>query len=142
MLCSATTKRLNDANDVPIVKQKQKLLELFGRLSSLVVNDWQVYWYYAEIVLSLATVSSGEDCNSNEIELDNQSAEKYFGLLLKAFRNLYNQNNWELSVDKCREVVYNSTEILKSKKLIMIKKNMVIIFFFVDKKDVINMQST
>lgn len=72
----------------------------------MAVSEWQVYWYYAEIVLALA-----DEQNSGAI--DQQTAEKYFGLVQKAFRNLYNQNNWEMSVDKCKEVVKYSTEILK-----------------------------
>lgn len=111
-LSSATRDNLNDANHVPIIKYRQKILELFGRLASLVVNDWQVYWYYADVVLSLAQRTDASD----EVKraLDSQSAEKYFGLMLKAFRNLQNQNNWDMSVEKCKEVIKYSTEILKS----------------------------
>lgn len=123
-LSSAARNKLIDANNVPVVQYKQKFLELFGRLTSLVVNEWQVYNYYADTVLAFSTISNettNGDLNSNQVELDQQAAEKYFSLLLKAFRNLYNQNNWELTVDKCKEVINNSTEILKSS-----------IFFFFD----------
>lgn len=106
-LSTAARNKMTDADSVPIVKHKTKLLELFGRLTSLVVNDWQVYWYYADVVLSLADRTDGD-------AIDQQSAEKYFGLILKSFRSLYNQSNWELSADKCKEVVARSAEILKS----------------------------
>lgn len=147
VLCSAVRNNLVDANNVPIRKYKQKILELFGRLTSLVVNDWQVYWNYAEIFcyLSIAekSTSNGENCNMNQVEFDVQSAEKYFTLLLKAFRNLYNQSNWELSVERCKEVINYSIEILKSLKklsgifnLLILKINH--IFYY---KDATNMES-
>jgi hypothetical protein len=112
-LSTATRDRLNDANGVPIMKFKTKILELFGRLSSLVVSNWKVYWYYADVVLFLSQIDDANN-NFNKIDLNDQSAGKYFGLLQKAFRNLYNQSNWELSVEKCKETIEYSTELLKS----------------------------
>ena len=120
ILSDSVQKNLNDAYGVPISKFKQKILELFGRISSLVVNNWKVYWYYAEIVLTFGQL----DDQNNKISLSKESADKYFGLLQKAFRNLYNQSSWELSVDTCREVIYYSTLILRSNqkiKLLFIK---------------------
>ena len=101
---------LKDGYDVSIYKYKQKILELFGRISSLVVNNWKIYWYYAEIVLTFGQL----DEQNNKISLSKESADKYFSLLQKAFRNLYNQNNWETTVETCKEVIKQSSEILKS----------------------------
>ena len=110
ILSESVQKNLKDGYDVSIYKYKQKILELFGRISSLVVNNWKIYWYYAEIVLVFGQL----DEQNNKISLSKESADKYFGLLQKAFRNLYNQNNWETTVETCKEVINQSTEILKS----------------------------
>ena len=113
ILSESVQKNLKDGYDEPISKNKQKILELFGRISSLAVNNWKIYWYYAEIVLSFGQL----DEQNNTISLSKESADKYFTLLQKAFRNLYNQNNWELSVETCKEVILQSTIILNSKRL-------------------------
>ena len=118
VLSEAVQKNLNDGYDVPIFRFKQKILELFGRISSLVVNNWKVYWYYADIVLTFGQL----DEQNNKICLSSQAADKYFGLLQKAFRNLYNQNSWEMSVDSCKEVIYHSTQILASTMRLILKK--------------------
>jgi hypothetical protein len=115
-LSTSVQNRLNDPNNVSIIKYKKKILELFGRISSLVVGDWQVYWHYADIVLNFAQI---DDTNNNfsPVELNDEKVEKYFSLLQKAFRNLYNQSNWELSVDKCKEMIDYSTQLLTSRRL-------------------------
>lgn len=113
-LCKSVRKNLTDPNDVSIRKYKQKILELFGRITSLVPNEWKVYWFYADIVLNLSTNHNDDANNNDNIKLDEPLAEKYFGLLQKAFRNLYNQTNWELSVEKCKEMVDYSTQLLTS----------------------------
>lgn len=111
--CSAFEKKVNDAYNESIFKYKKKVLELFGRISSLVVTEWQVYWNYAEIV---RFISQTDDSNNNtSIELNQESSEKYFSLLLKSFRNLINKPNWELSVDSCKEVLDISIDVLSSK---------------------------
>ena len=82
------------------------------------VNNWQVYWTYGEIVLNfeLKTI----DPNNTELVLENElspeGAEKAFNLFFKAFRNLYNQPNWELSLDTCKEILTVSNNLLSSKK--------------------------
>ena len=110
ILSESVQKNLKDGYDVSIYKHKQKILELFGRISSLVVNNWKIYWYYAEIVLTFGQI----DEQNNKISLSKVSADKYFGLLQKSFRNLYNQSNWETTDDSCKEVINQSSLILKS----------------------------
>lgn len=110
--CLAFENKVNDAYNDSIFKYKKKVLELFGRISSLVVTEWQVYWNYAEIV---RFISQTDDSNNNMfVQLNNESSEKYFSLLLKAFRNLINKANWELSVDSCKEVLDKTIDVLKS----------------------------
>lgn len=110
-LSTSVENNLNDANNVSILKYRQKVLKLFGRITSAVAPNWQIYWYYAQVVLH----SSQVDDNLNKIELNKESAEKYFGLLFKSFRSLYNKPNWELAVDSCREIITHSTNVLTSK---------------------------
>ena len=74
------------------------------------MSDWKVYWYYAEIVLSFGQ----RDDQNNQIEPTKETADKYFTLIQKAFRNLYNQPSWELTVESCKEMVTNSAQILSS----------------------------
>ncbi|RMZ94282.1 tetratricopeptide repeat 27 [Brachionus plicatilis] len=108
--CTAFEKKVNDAHNESIFKYKKKVLELFGRISSLVVTDWQVYWSYAEIV---RFISQTDDTNNNmSVELNHESSEKYFSLLLKAFRNLINKANWELSLESCKEVLNKTIDVL------------------------------
>ena len=110
-LSTSVENNLNDANNVSILKYRQKVLKLFGRITSAVAPNWMIYWYYAEVVLH----SSQVDDNLNKIELTKESAEKYFSLLLKSFRSLYNKPNWELAVDSCREIITHCTNVLTSK---------------------------
>ena len=102
-----------DASEISIFKYKEKILGLFGRINSLVPTNWMFYWYFADIVLNLAQI---DDINNNisKIPLSKEAADKYFSLLFKAFRNLYNQPNWELGVDSCREVIEHSILVLES----------------------------
>lgn len=110
-LVTSVEKKLEDPNNVSIFKYKQNILKLFGRITSLSVMNWQVYWFYAEVVLNFAL-------NDENNELSKESAEKYFVLLQKAFRNLYNKQNWEMTIETCKEILNFSTTILSS----MLKK--------------------
>ena len=113
-LSESVAKSHKDAYDVPIQKLKAKILKLFGRLSSLVVNNWKVYWYYGEIVLHLSQVDENESKELVKVELNNDSATKFFTLYQKAFRNLYNQLNWEMTLEGCDEMVTVTIDIISS----------------------------
>ena len=115
-LSSSVRRHLKDANDVSILKYKEKILKLFGRITSLVPTNWQIYWFYADVVLHLAQVDDTNN-NLNHVVLSKESADKYFGLLFKAFRNLYNQTNWEMTKDSCVEVIDHTTQVLARKSL-------------------------
>ncbi len=79
------------------------------------MNNWQIYWFYSEIVFIFGQLD--ESNNFSQKELDKETADKAFSLLQKAFRNLYNQPNWEQSIEACSEVITYSTKILSSEFL-------------------------
>jgi hypothetical protein len=61
--------------------------------------------------------------------MNTESADKYFTLLLKAFRNLYNTPSWELSVDTCKEMLSTTIKILASKfQILCSNRNFYILF--------------
>ncbi len=84
-----------------------------------------------------------DDTNNNlsKVELNKESAEKYFGLLMKAFRNLYNQQNWEVRVDSCREVIDYSTQVLASKHILIIQNLWIFLLILIVVKDAMIMAS-
>ena len=114
-LTESVEKNHKDAYDVPIHKMKSKILKLFGRLSSLVVNNWKVYWYYGEVALHLSQVTENEAKELVKVDLDNDAAIKSFTLYQKALRNLYNQANWDVNLEGCDEMVSVAIDILSSK---------------------------
>jgi tetratricopeptide (TPR) repeat protein len=129
-LSLSVQKDMNDANGVSIYNNKQKILELFGRISSMIVNNWQIYWYYAEVTLHFSTHTF--DSKTNEIvvnDLSEESGHKVFALLQKSFRNLYNQPNWEMTLESCEEVLITAEEILLSIHSFFV----IVVFFFINK---------
>jgi len=123
-------KNLTDPNNVSIHKHKQKVLKLLGRITSIVIENnhfnnshfnlillktfkikvvanWKIYWYYGDICLCFSLAE-------NKSSLTEEDADKVFNLYLKGFRNLYNQQNWELTIESCDEVLTTSIEIILS----------------------------
>lgn len=108
------------------------------------VNNWKIYWYYADIVLSLSQIeekSSKENgCEFEKVSLSDEAAEKTFSLYQKAFRNLYQQPNWELAFESCNEIVSTTNDLLNSERVyfppsfIPYNNSHIYLFFFNEKK--------
>ena len=69
--------------------------------------NWKIYWYYGDVCLYFSLAE-------NKSSLTEEEADKVFNLYLKGFRNLYNQQNWELTIESCDEVLTTSIEIILS----------------------------
>jgi hypothetical protein len=78
------------------------------------VSEWQVFWCYAEIVVNFGQLEEMTSGEMVKVELRRDDADKAFSLYQKAFRNLYNQPNWELVVDSCRTVIVHAVKLLSS----------------------------
>lgn len=111
ILCQAVEQNLNNSKGQSILALKSKILQLFGRIVSAVVNESKIYWYYAKIVFYFGQLDDQDI--SKCIELSNENADKAFTLLQKSLRCLINQPNWELEVEKCKEIIDLSIKILE-----------------------------
>jgi len=102
-------KKMKDPNDVSIYMFKKSLLKLFGRITSITLTNWKIFWYYAEIVLQFGMVNEKD---MSPIELSKENAEKSLNMFYKAFRVLYNTPTWDVSVESCDEILSVSIETL------------------------------
>ena len=75
------------------------------------MNNWKIYWYYAEIVLQMGLVNESD---STPRDLSPEQAEKVLNLFYKSFRILYNSPNWDVSFETCDEMLSASIELLTS----------------------------
>jgi tetratricopeptide (TPR) repeat protein len=110
IICQAIEQNLNDSKGQPIYTLKSKILQLFGRIVSVIVNESKIYWYYARIVFHFGQINDQD--TKETIELSHENADKAFTLLQKSLRCLINEPNWELEVVKCREIIELSIKIL------------------------------
>lgn len=82
ILVRAVTEDLEDANDSPACKLRPTLLELFGRLTSKVTSNWEVWSLYAQLL--------GD--GMSDLEDSNNKAIHY---LQKALRSAIQRIGWE-----------------------------------------------
>ncbi len=101
--------RMKDPNEVSIFIYKKSILKLFGRITSITLNNWKIFWYYAEIVMQFGMKNEKD---MSPIELSPEIAEKSLNLFYKAFRVLYNTPTWDVSVESCDEILSVSIELL------------------------------
>lgn len=127
-LKTSVERNLTDPHNVPIHKSKQNILKLFGRITSIVVANWKIYWFYGEVCLYFGLAET-------DGTLTTETAEKVFSLFQKGFRNLYNLSNWELAVDTCNEVLTTSIDLISSNILKYDFINSVFFINFANKKN-------
>ena len=85
------------------------------------MNNWKIYWYYAEIVLQMGLVNESD---STPRDLSPEQAEKMLNLFYKSFRILYNSPNWDVAYETCDEMLTASIELLTSEIInILFKSN-------------------
>ena len=82
-LKTSVEKNLTDTNGISILKHKQKILQLFGRITSLIFTNWKIYWYYGEICLHFSLIE-------NDSILKPEEADKVFNLFLKGLKIITN----------------------------------------------------
>ncbi|KAK6617314.1 hypothetical protein RUM44_005645 [Polyplax serrata] len=78
-------------------KFRSKVLELFGRLTSQVINDSELWFLYSEVV-------------------DNDTPEnlmKKQQLLIKAHRSAMNKTGWEKNFNNCNRIIYILSKLME-----------------------------
>lgn len=100
VLVTAVNSNLTDANGQPSDRLRSKLQELFGRVTTKVVNDADIWRLYGELLLGNRKVS----------QTDRQRAAQF---LQKSHRCLTQIAGWEKDVEKCRNIVDGSIKLAK-----------------------------
>ncbi|CAN7988986.1 unnamed protein product [Ixodes hexagonus] len=103
ILVKVVSEGIPDMHGKPGSYLKPKLLELFGRVTSGVTNDGEIWYCYG----SLYKLSQKEDSTSEE------DTERMLQFFQKSFRCLTQKQNWERDVDTCSEVLTRSKELLE-----------------------------
>lgn len=98
VLVKGCTGDYRDGQGNPFSHHKQALKELFGRITSKVVGESEIWKLYAELTNSLPGQTT-------------ETQQKVLQYLQKSQRCLTQELNWEKSVDKCKNVGEQSMEL-------------------------------
>lgn len=103
ILVKVVSEDIPDMHGKPGSYLKPKLLELFGRVTSGVTNDEDIWYCYG----SLYRVSRDDGGTTEE------DTERMLQFFQKSFRCLTQKKNWERDVDTCNKVLARSKELLE-----------------------------
>lgn len=103
ILVKVVLEGIPDMHGKPGSYLKPKLLELFGRVTSGVTNDADIWYCYGSLYKL-----SREEGDSRE-----EDTERMLQFFQKSFRCLSQKQNWEKDVDTCSEVLTRSKELLE-----------------------------
>ncbi|CAC5405698.1 Tetratricopeptide repeat protein 27 [Mytilus coruscus] len=98
VLVRVVVEDIPDCNGKPGTSFKQKLQELFGRITSKVTNNSKIWKHYGQLT------NQGTD-NSPEIQ------QKVLQYLQKSHRCVVQDVNWQVDLDRCKEVATQSAEL-------------------------------
>lgn len=98
VLVKGCTGDYRDSQGNPFSHHKQALKELFGRITSKVVGESEIWRLYAELINSVPGQTA-------------ETQQKVLQYLQKSQRCLTQELNWEKSVDKCKNVGEQSLEL-------------------------------
>ncbi|XP_033115821.1 tetratricopeptide repeat protein 27-like [Anneissia japonica] len=105
ILVTAVVEDLLDKGGIPASQFRKKLLELFGRLTSTVTGNAEVWRSYARLL---------GDCNSTD-QMDNDKAVQ---CLQKSHRSRTQTTDWSKEVESCKKIMEQSIELAKAYQLV------------------------
>lgn len=100
ILTRAVLENLPDASGKPSERLLEKLLELFGRITSKVSSEGDVWMNYAKL-------------SSSNIGSRQPDMEKSLQYLQKAYRCITQNSNWEKDLEVCKQVSQQAVDLAK-----------------------------
>ena len=101
VLVKTITENIPDSNGQPSGYLKPKALELFGRITSVVTSNADIWRLYSQLV-----AGKGEDLTPEE-------REKCLSLLQKSHRCVTQAPSWEKDSKKCLDIIRKSHQLAK-----------------------------
>ncbi|KAK3576768.1 hypothetical protein CHS0354_014583 [Potamilus streckersoni] len=101
ILVLAITNNINDAQGNPSSRYRQKVQELFGRITAKVSNSGPLWRLYAQLYSPIAAEKP-------------ENQKKMLQYLQKSHRCVIQEANWEKDIAKCKEIADQSVELAET----------------------------